>query len=102
MSLTCYPVSLFWSLACLFILDLIIVLHGFYLNNITNSHSHYGCVPPFYFQVKSDVRRLKGIPALVSMLDNPHREVSLLFFSKAFCSLFAVLEVCYDWAKSEA
>uniref|UniRef100_A0A3Q0TAP8 Catenin delta 1 n=1 Tax=Amphilophus citrinellus TaxID=61819 RepID=A0A3Q0TAP8_AMPCI len=26
-------------------------------------------------KVKSDVRRLKGIPALVSMLDNPHREV---------------------------
>lgn len=31
------------------------------------------------FQVKSDVRRLKGIPALVSMLDNPNREVSLYF-----------------------
>ncbi|XP_006790904.1 catenin delta-1 [Neolamprologus brichardi] len=26
-------------------------------------------------KVKSDVRRMKGIPALVSMLDNPHREV---------------------------
>ncbi|KAF7663159.1 hypothetical protein LDENG_00216900 [Lucifuga dentata] len=26
-------------------------------------------------KVKSDVRRLKGIPALVSMLDNPHKEV---------------------------
>lgn len=26
-------------------------------------------------QVKSDVRRLKGIPALVSMLDNPKKEV---------------------------
>uniref|UniRef100_A0A3P9MXM7 Catenin delta 1 n=1 Tax=Poecilia reticulata TaxID=8081 RepID=A0A3P9MXM7_POERE len=26
-------------------------------------------------KVKSDVRRLKGIPALVSMLDNPNREV---------------------------
>lgn len=26
-------------------------------------------------QVKSDVRRMKGIPALVSMLDNPKKEV---------------------------
>lgn len=99
-SITCYSVSLFWALACLFILDLIIVLHGFYLNNITNAHSH--CVLFFDLQVKSDVRRMKGIPALVSMLDNPHREVSLLFFSKAFCSLFAVLEGCYDWSKSDA
>lgn len=28
-------------------------------------------------QVKTDVRRLKGIPALVSMLDHPNREVSV-------------------------
>lgn len=34
----------------------------------------------FVLQVKSDVRRLKGIPALVSMLDNPNKEVSLLIF----------------------
>lgn len=32
------------------------------------------------YQVKSDVRRMKGIPALVSMLDNPNKEVSLMFF----------------------
>ena len=35
-------------------------------------------IHPFYLQVKSDVRRLKGIPSLVSMLDIPNREVSLL------------------------
>lgn len=46
------------------------------------------------YQVKSDVRRLKGIPALVSMLDNPNKEVSLLIFSMAFCSFFT--EVCFD------
>lgn len=36
-------------------------------------------VSPSDLQVKSDVRRLKGIPALVSMLDNPNREVRLAF-----------------------
>lgn len=95
-------------LLCILVLGPCLSIHSwfnncfawFLFNNITNAHSH--CIPPFDLQVKSDVRRLKGIPALVSMLDNPHREVSLLFFSKAFCSLFAVLEGCYDWAKSEA
>lgn len=44
----------------------------------------------FVLQVKSEVRRLKGIPALVSMLDNPNKEVSLLIFSSFFP------EVCSD------
>ncbi len=30
---------------------------------------------PLSLQVKSEVRRMKGIPALVSMLDNPKKEV---------------------------
>lgn len=49
----------------------------------------------FALQVKSDVRRLKGIPALVSMLDNPNREVGLLTFFVASSSFFT--EVCFDW-----
>lgn len=52
------------------------------------------CTFIFVFQVKSDVRRLKGIPALVSMLDIPNKEVSLLIFSTILCSFFA--EVCLD------
>lgn len=42
----------------------------------------------FAIQVKSDVRRLKGIPALVSMLDNPNREVGLLIFLCGFQFIF--------------
>lgn len=52
------------------------------------------CAFVFVVQVKSDVRRLKGIPALVSMLDNPNKEVSLLIFSVILWSFFA--EVCLD------
>lgn len=52
------------------------------------------CAVVFVVQVKADVRRLKGIPALVSMLDNPNKEVSLLIFSMILWSFFA--EVCLD------
>lgn len=52
------------------------------------------CTFIFVFQVKSDVRRMKGIPALVSMLDNPNKEVSLLIFSVILWRFFA--GVCLD------
>lgn len=58
---------------------------------------HRSFPPPLIFQVKSDVRRMKGIPALVSMLDNPNKEVSLLFLSMDYCKSFTFREVCYDW-----
>lgn len=49
---------------------------------------------PFVFQVKSDVRRLKGIPALVSMLDIPNKEVRFCLFSPHL-SVHSLLDVCY-------
>lgn len=49
---------------------------------------------PFVFQVKSDVRRLKGIPALVSMLDIPNKEVCFCLFSPHL-SVHSLLDVCY-------
>lgn len=46
----------------------------------TTTHTFYiTAYMNFVFQVKSEVRRLKGIPALVSMLDNPNKEVCVLF-----------------------